>query len=264
MFLVQKLISAALLPSALLVECVMLGLLLGRRAGRALVWAGASAGVFCLLLPVESWMLTPLENRFPQVNEPPPRVDGVIVLGGAIDDLTSADHGTPSLNEAANRLTTFAMLARRYPAARMVFTGGSAQLVSNARPGAQSEADFSRELLESIGLPPGRVIYEDRSLTTVQNATFTRDLVHPATGEVWLLVTSAAHMPRAVGVFQRAGWPVVAWPTGYHGRTGLLPWSRPFGAKLALLDAAAHEWVGLATYWATGKTSALFPAPSPP
>ena len=257
-FLAQKLVSAALLPSALLVECVMLGLLLGRRrAGRALVWAGALAGVFCLLLPVESWTLGPLENRFPQVAEPPPRVDGVIVLGGAVDDLTSADHDTPVLNEAANRLTTFAMLARRYPAARMVFTGGSAQLVS----GAQSEAGFTRELLEGIGLPPGRVTYEDRSLTTVQNATFTRDLVHPAPGEVWLLVTSASHMPRAVGVFRGAGWPVVAWPTGYHGRTGLLPWSRPFGAKLALLDTAAHEWVGLLTYWATGKTTALFPAP---
>ena len=242
----------------------MLGLLLGRRrAGRALVWAGALAGLCCLLLPVESWTLPPLEDRFPQIAEPPPRVDGVVVLGGAIDDLTSADHATPSLNEAANRLTTFATLARRYPAARMVFTGGSAQLVAGSKAGAQSEADFTRELLESIGLSPGRVIYEDRSLTTVQNATFTRDLVHPAAGEAWLLVTSAAHMPRAVGVFRRAGWPVVAWPTGYHGRTGLLPWSRPFGEKLALLDAAAHEWVGLLTYWATGKTSALFPAPMP-
>ncbi len=261
-FLAQRLVSAALLPSALLVECVMLGLLLGRRrVGRALVWGGALAGVLCLLLPVESWALHPLENRFPQVTGSPPRVDGVIVLGGAIDDLTSADHGAPSLNEGANRLTTFVMLARRYPAARMVFTGGSAQLVP--KPGAQSEADFTRELLESLGLPPGRVTYEDRSLTTVQNATFTRDLVHPAAGEVWLLVTSAAHMPRAVGVFRGAGWPVVAWPTGYHGRAGLLPWSRPFGAKLALLDTAAHEWVGLLTYWATGKTSALFPAPLP-
>ncbi len=85
--------------------------------------------------------------------------------------------------------------------------------------------------------------------------------MHPAPGEVWLLVTSAVHMPRSVGSFRAAGWPVLAWPTGYHGRTGLLPWSHPIGEKLALLDVAAHEWTGLLTYWATGKSSALFPSP---
>ncbi len=258
MFTLQRLVSAALLPSALIVECVVLGLLLGRwRIGRGLAWTGALAGLACLVLPVESWALGPLEAQFPAVTEPPARVDGVIVLGGAVDDLTSADHGTAVLDDAANRLTTFAALARRYPAARMVFTGGSAQFVS----GALSEAGFTRELLSGLGVPPDRVTYEDRSLTTLQNATFTRDLVHPAPGEVWVLVTSASHMPRSVGVFRRAGWTVLAWPTGYHGRTGLLPWSRPFGAKLALLDTAAHEWTGLLAYWAAGKTPALFPGP---
>ena len=257
MFLAQRLISAALLPSALLVECVVLGLLLSRfRIGRVLVWVGALAWLACLVLPVDSWALGPLEARFPPVTDPPPRVAGVIVLGGAIDDLTSADHDTPVLNDAANRLTTFTELARRYPDARMVFTGGSAQFVT----GAESEAGFTRRLLTGIGVPQDRVTYEDRSLTTMENAVYTQNLVHPALGETWVLVTSASHMPRAVGVFRRAGWSVLAWPTGYHGRTGLLPWSRPFGAKLALLDTAAHEWLGLLTYWATGKSTALFPA----
>ena len=122
-----RLLEAALLPSALLVECASLGLLLRRlRLGRALLVLGVGGLFACLVLPVESWALRPLEDRFPPVTTFPARVDGVVVLGGAIDELTSRDNATPVLNEAANRVTTFAILARHYPQARLVFTAGPA------------------------------------------------------------------------------------------------------------------------------------------
>ena len=255
-FFATKVLLAALLPSALLVECAAAGLLLRRwRLGRALLVAGVSGLAACLVLPVESWALRPLEDRFPLVTSFPARVDGVIVLGGAVDELTSRDHDTPVLNEAANRITTFAILARHYPAAKLVFTGGSGGLAQ----GVSSEAQFARTLLGDLGVAPGRVLFEDKSLTTYENATLTRDLVHPAPGEVWALVTSASHMPRSVAVFQAAGWDVLPWPAGPRARSGLFPLSRSLGAKLAALDAAAHEWAGLFGYWVTGKTQSLMP-----
>ena len=257
-YFATKLLLAALLPSALLVECAAAGLLLHRtRPGRLLLAIGVGGLFLCLVLPVESWALRPLEARFPPVTPYPSHLDGVIVLGGAIDELTSRDHDTPVLNEAANRITTFAILARRYPTARLVFTGGSGAFVQ----GVTTEAQYARTLLAELGVPPERVLFEDKSLTTHENATFTRDLVNPQPGEVWALVTSASHMPRSVAVFRQAGWHVLAWPTGPRGRAGLFPISRSLGAKLSALDAAAHEWAGLFGYWLTGKTSSLMPSP---
>ena len=257
-FFAIKVLQAALLPSALLVECAFAGLLLRRwRLGRVLLAAGVAGLAVCLVLPVESWALRPLEDRFPPMTAFPQRLDGVVVLGGAVDELTSHDHDTPVLNEAANRITSFAILARHYPNARLVFTGGSGQWAQ----GVSTEAAFARRLLIDLGVPPERMAFEDRSRTTEENATMTRDMVKPQPGEVWALVTSASHMPRAVGVFRRVGWDVLPWPAGYQARSGLLPISRPFGAKLAALDAAAHEWVGLLGYWLTGKTASLMPSP---
>ena len=259
-FFATKVLLAALLPSALLVECAAAGLLLRRWwLGRALLVLGVGGLFACLVLPVESWALRPLEDRFPPVTAMPAHLDGVVVLGGAIDELTSRDHDTPVLNEAANRITTFAILARAYPDAKLVFTGGSGGLVQ----GVTSEAQYARTLLSDLGVAPGRVVFEDKSLTTFQNATLTRALVHPAPGEVWALVTSASHMPRSVAVFRAAGWDVLPWPTGPRGRAGWFPLSRSLGAKLAALDAAAHEWAGLLAYWLMGKTASLMPSPQP-
>ena len=257
-FFATKVLLAALLPSALLVECSVAGLLLHRwRGGRWLLVLGVGGLFACLVLPVESWALRPLEDRFAAPAGFPSRIDGVIVLGGAIDELTSRDHDTPVLNEAANRITSFAILARHYPDAKLVFTGGSGGLVQ----GVSSEAQFARTLLTDLGVAPGRVLFEDKSLTTHENAVLTRELVHPAPGEVWALVTSASHMPRSVGVFRAAGWDVLPWPAGPRARAGWFPLSRSLGAKLAALDAAAHEWAGLFGYWLTGKTGSLMPSP---
>lgn len=257
-FTVTKLLSMALLPSALLVELAILGLLLRRRrAGRALLWAGVGGLAACLALPVDSWAIRPLEDAFPPVTAPPPHLDGIIVLGGAIDDLTSLDRGMPVLTAAANRITTFAILAHDYPDARLVFTGGSGRV----EQGSATEAYFARILLARLGVATDRVTFEDRSRTSAENAALSKALVHPAAGETWALVTSASHMPRAVGVFRQIGWPVLPWPTGYFSRDNHPALAPSLGGKLATLDVAAHEWEGLLAYRLTGRSDALFPQP---
>jgi uncharacterized SAM-binding protein YcdF (DUF218 family) len=258
MFIVSKVLTMLLLPTALMVECALLGLILSRwRIGRFLLILGVGALTACLILPVDSWAIRPLEDWFPAVTAPPERVDGIVVLGGAIDDLTSRDRGTPTLTSAANRLTTFVILAHRYPEAKLVFTGGSGAIVQ----GVSNEAEFARILFEQLGLPPDRVIFENTSRTTWENAVNSYALVKPQQGEHWILVTSASHMPRAVGVFRKIGWPVLPWPVGYQSRDRLTDYPQSMGRKLEVLDWATHEWIGLAAYYLQGKTSALFPAP---
>ncbi len=259
MFIVGKVLTMLMLPTALMVECALLGLLLSRRpAGRALLIVGVGMLTACLVLPVDAWTIRPLEDRFPGVSTPPERVDGIVVLGGAIDDLTSRDRATPVLTSAANRMTTFVMLARRYPQAKLVFTGGSGDI----EQGVSNEAKYARILLEQLGLPPDRVVFENTSRTTWENALNTSALVKPQPGEHWVLLTSASHMPRAVGVFRKAGWSVLPWPVGYQSRDHITGYAPSLGQKLAVLDWATHEWIGLVVYYLRGWTSALFPAPA--
>jgi uncharacterized SAM-binding protein YcdF (DUF218 family) len=229
-----------------------------RRSGCAL---GGGALLILLLLgfsPLPLFLLHPLEARFPQLPADAPAPDGIIVLGGAMDEHSSALHGQAVINDAAERLTEALRLRRLYPQARLVFTGGSASL----RGSAHTEAEYVEKFWTALGLDPKGVVYESRSRNTFENAVFTRDLVRPAPGARWLLVTSAAHMPRAVGLFRKAGFPVVADPVDYR-TAGESLWALNLHAPdhFTLAEIATHEWIGLVAYWATGKTDALFPAP---
>jgi len=228
-----------------------------RRIGLTLLSLGMLGfGAVCFL-PVHFWILRPLEARFPPI--PVTHVDGIVVLGGAITAAVSSDRGVPTLNRDGDRLMEFAALARAWPEAKLVFAGGP----SASSPSHLSEAASSRLLLEQLGVPAARILVDDRSLTTWGNAANALALARPKPGETWLLVTSASHMPRAMGAFRGAGWPpILPWPVAWRTtRTGWPPSLRSVGNKLAAIDLAAHEWMGLAGYWLEGRSSSLFPAP---
>ncbi|MEH2476602.1 uncharacterized SAM-binding protein YcdF (DUF218 family) [Nitrobacteraceae bacterium AZCC 2161] len=220
-------------------------------------------GVLLLLIfgysPAGNVLLLSLSERFPAWQFDGHDPDGIIILGGAIDSEISAARGALEMNGAAERITTMLELARRFPKARIVFTGGSGNLIESSVP----EAPIAGRLLESFGVATDRIMLESASRTTDENATFTRGLVSPKPGERWLLVTSAVHMPRAIGVFRAAGFDVEAYPVDWRTR-GWVDAGLPFDAMsagLARTDIAIHEWTGLVTYWLTGRSSALFPAP---
>ena len=261
-FLLSKLAGVLVRPSTLLLLCCVVGLALswrGRsRLGRSLLLVGVGGFVAVLLLPLDQWALLPLEDRFPQVANPPAHVDGIVVLGGAVEPDITADRGIPSLNGAAERMTEAVTLARRYKEAKLVFTGGRGAVT----PGRETEADVARALFIDLGVAPDRLVMERDSRTTWENAVFTRALVHPKPGETWILVTSADHVARGVGAFRAAGWDVIGWPVGYKSGHDLILWlPTSLGQRPGQLDEAVHEWAGLVAYWAMGRSSALFPAP---
>jgi uncharacterized SAM-binding protein YcdF (DUF218 family) len=248
-------------PSNLLAILFALGLglrlLRRRRTGYALMGGALAVALVCAVLPVGAWLLAPLENRFAPPSLPE-RVDGIVVLGGAIQPALSADRGALALNANAERLVAFSALARRYPEARLVFTGGSGDLL---RP-EHREGDWMGAFLDAVGLPRERVLIERDSRNTDENARFTLAAAKPKPGEVWVLITSARHMPRAVGIFRRQGWAVLPYPVDYltPRRVGAAP-GFDLLRGLAGLDAAAYEWLGLAYYRLSGRTDAWFPRP---
>lgn len=261
-FAVSKTFEFFLAPVPLAIFLGVIGATLLFARWKTLGRALSSVSAFALLLmafgPLGGLLAGPLEARFP----PPPDAlappDGVIVLGGTIDERLSAYRDRPTLADAAERLTAPIALKRKYPNARLVFAGGSAAL----RGSPYREADIVQHFWREVGLDQNDILYERHSRNTYENAAFARELLHPRPGERWLLVTSAMHMPRAVGAFREVGFDVIAYPVDY--RTSGAAWLE-FPASpskgLGVVDFAAHEWVGLVVYWLAGKSDALFPAP---
>lgn len=261
-FVLSKILSPLVDPGAILMTLLIAGLLLVAtrrrvRAGRVLIAAAAVWGLAVAALPIDAWIGRPLEKRFPPVRALPATVDGILLLGGSIDPKATAERGQLALNETAERITAFIELARRYPQARLVFTGGSGALLE----GRYKEADALKAHIGALGIDPGRIQFERESRNTQENAVITQAMVRPKAGETWLLVTSALHMPRAVGCFRRVGWPVRAYPVDYRfaPETPLLRFD--LGGGLTRLSAVLHEWIGLGAYRLVGSTEALFPAP---
>jgi uncharacterized SAM-binding protein YcdF (DUF218 family) len=250
-------------PITLAILGGILGVILGftrfAQAGRVLTAGAIFALAAFLLTPLGALLLRPLEDRFPQPPADMPAPTGIIVLGGASDAEKSEARGQVYLNADAARMTAGIELVRRYPAARLVFTGGSADLLAEGRV----EAISAKKLWLSLGVPGERMIFEDKSRNTWENAVFTRDLVKPKKGETWLLVTSAWHMPRSAGIFRRIGFDVVPYPVAYRtfGDERDLRLAPTMIERVIMLDYSVHEWIGLLAYWLAGKTDAPFPAP---
>jgi len=262
-FFLAKILGFFALPSNILISAGLFGIMLMAtrfaRAGRRLAITALILIAIAGLSPLSNVIILPLEERFRPWDASSGTPTGIISLGGALDTVVSEPRGEVALNEAAERMTVIAELARRFPSARIVFSGGSGRIVYDG----VTEASLAIRLFESFGIAKDRITLEDKSRDTGENAHFTEALLHPKSGERWLLVTSAHHMPRSIGVFRAAGFPVEAYPVDYRTR-GAIDLLRPFsnvGDGLRRTDTAAREWVGLVVYWLTGRTRELFPAP---
>jgi uncharacterized SAM-binding protein YcdF (DUF218 family) len=257
-FIVSKLVSWFLNPSNILLLLTLL-CLPSRR-----FWRLRSIGCLSLValaliafLPAGTILLQPLEDRFPRPSSLPEKIDGIIVLGGAVRPSLALARNEASTNSHAERLAAGLMLARRFPDAELVYTGGSASLVA----GAPLEVDVARRWYAEAGLPEGRLKLEDQSRTTWENAVYTKRMVNPRSGEHWLLVTSAAHMPRAMAAFRAIQWEVTPWPVDYETGADIDFYLPVVSDNLTSMDLAFHEWVGLLYYRLTGRTHELLPSP---
>ena len=262
-FVLSKTLGFFVLPSNVLMAIGLLGLiLLLTRFQRLASWLVVTSLVLIAFVgysPLGHILILPLEQRFPPWNAGQGPPDGIVVLGGAIEPGISIARNAVALDDSAERVTATVELARRYPNARIVFSGGSGSL----RFDAPTEAPIAVKELEALGVAHDRITAEEQSRNTIENAVYSRLVAQPKPGERWLLVTSAFHMPRAIAAFRAAGFPIEAYPVDWRTR-GPTDATRPFAALpegIAMTDLAVHEWVGLLVYRLSGRTTELFPAP---
>ncbi|WP_306148406.1 MULTISPECIES: YdcF family protein [unclassified Roseibium] len=263
-FYLSKIAAFFIQPSNFLIALVVFGLVMsmGKRLqkwGRRFIWVGAIGLIVCGFSPAANLLIQPLEDRFSRPAELV-SYDGVIILGGAVDTVVTGARGETALTVSGERLTIAARLAKLLPEALIIHTGGQGTIIT----GQATESEGASRLFDDFGIVSERIVLEDESRNTWENAVLTKKLVDPKPGQTWLLVTSAYHMPRSMGVFEAAGWSgVTAYPVDYRTRGGA-DWGLGFdGASKGLrrVDIGVREWIGLAVYWLTGRSSALFPGP---
>lgn len=226
--------------------------------------AGAVAGAF-LILALAGWttlgalLMHPLEDRFARPPTLAESVTGIVVLGGGLEGGVNRVRGGYELNSAGDRFVEAAALARRHPDARVLVTGGTGALLLEG----EGDAATAPRLLAALGVARERLLLDNAARNTHENAVNAHRLADPAPGETWLLVTSAFHMPRAVGVFRAQGFAVVPWPTDYRtsGAEGIGPAEDNALDSLENTSLAIREWIGLVAYRLTGRTRTLLPAP---
>lgn len=259
-FVLSKALAFILTPSNLLVMIGLLGLFLmlfrWRRLGNSFM------GVAMVGLAVAGWsplgpaLLMGLEERFPKP-EMPAAITGLVMLGGAVNIHITQARGSEAWNDQAERITTVAELANKFPNARIIVSGGA------GNPDGVNESTITKQALVAMGLPDARIELETRSRNTCENASQSVGVAAPKAGDVWLLVTSASHMPRAMACFRAANFKVTPYPVDYRtrGAEDLRTVQESAAIGLADVDLAAHEWVGLISYRIGGLTRELFPSP---
>ena len=218
------------------------------RVARRFVAVLALLFLLCAVLPVGEWALMPLENKFP--TKLPKRVDGILLLTGDENPTLSEARGVPVVGYSAQRYIYAARLAQRYPKAKIVVVGTTVPLFPSRKVKTRQ---ISAEALKNIGIKRSRIIFEEESRTTHENAALAAKLIKPKKKETWILLTSAFHLPRAKLCFDYEKWKTIPVATDYLTRPKLFfeP-SFNFSYQLRLLKTAAHEYVGLASYWLAG------------
>lgn len=253
MFVASKLLSFAIEPLfwvALLLASGLavhgrrprLGVGLCRLALLALLLAGWTAPPEALLRQLEERYAVPAATKLEAKT-------GIVLLGGALSgpELWEA-HAQVGLNQQAERMTEAVALMRRHPHLRLLFTGGNATLSGVG----STEAERAKVFFDAMGVDPARVVYESASRNTRENAVLSAALPGIDKTQPWLLLTSAFHLPRAMGVFTHAGWNVTPWPVDYRVTTDTSWLDFSLHAGPGLWSLALHEWLGLAAYRLAG------------
>lgn len=259
-FLLSKIIWGLLSPTSLMIWLLLLvSLLLWLnyvKAARRIITLLSLAGFIMLAYPISDYLMYPLETRFKAPETLPENVDGIIVLGGAEQLKLSASWASAEVGEAAERILAAAELSRIYPDIPVIYTGGS-NLVQMQN--LDKQGTVSQTLLHQAGIAKERLVIETQARNTVENFQLIPPLLPDSQGS-YILVTSAYHMPRSVGVARKQGVNVFPYPVDHRSsRPDQRYWDFDLFEHLQVLEPAWHEWLGLTAYYVTGKTSAWLP-----
>lgn len=257
----SKIFWLAAQPLSLSLLLLVFGLLVGLlKWNRLRTWASIAAALVLfvtLFTTTGSVLLQVLEDRIPRAELPAGGPGCIIMLGGGVEAEVIAARGGFEMNQAGDRFIETLRLAREFPAARILISGGDGSFSGSY----EGDAVVATRFFEAFGVPTDRLIRETESRTTFENVENTKALLTAGGLDRCLLVTSAFHMPRSIGLFRKVGLDVLPWPTDFRttGRASLaLDFTQP-STNSQLTTTAMREWTGLLVYYIAGRTHTLFP-----
>ena len=251
MFLLKKIAGELLSPLSIIVLVLA--------AALAVLWLGsrqrvgkllATAAFVLLVMLGYGWLggpaLSALERDYLPLVEPPAGVKWVVVLGGG----AHADPALPAAWRASG-----ATLARTVEGVRLYRRMAGAKLVLSGGPvfGSGADGEVMAALAAGLGVPRDAIVMDAVSPDTESQARVMRELLK---GERCILVTSAAHMRRSLGLFRKAGVDALPAPTDYLSQQspGIGPGDFfPRTGRIGAADVAVHEYLGLAWGRLTGR-----------
>ena len=259
-FYISKLIWLLVSPDSLFLILILTTLILlyigKQQLAKILLTFTSGLLLIIAFFPVGEWLLYPLESRFQTNPTLPKKIEGIIVLSGAEDTARSSLWNQVELGSAAERDLMFISLARQYPKAKLVFTGGTGSLTQQE----YKAADVAKKLFQQQGLDVNKIIFERGSRNTYENVIFSKKIIKPIQNKNWILITTSWHMPRSVGIFCKSEWPVIPFPVDHSTKKGdLFRIDFDVLENLSSLKTAIKEWLGLFAYYLSGKTTSLLP-----
>jgi uncharacterized SAM-binding protein YcdF (DUF218 family) len=260
-FYISKIFWILAQPLSLALLLIVAGLFAGLLGwSRIRTWASLAAALILFLTlftTTGAVALQVLEDRIPRAVLPAGGPGCVITLGGGFEAEVIAARGGFEMNQAGDRFIETLRLARQFPQARILISGGDGSLSGTY----DGDAVVGSRFFDTFGVPPDRLIRDTESRDTFENAAKTEELLAANGLNGCLLVTSAFHMPRSVGLFRKLGIDVLPWPTDFRttGQAALaLDFTQP-STNSQLTTTALREWTGLLFYYLAGRTHALFP-----
>lgn len=259
-FYISKIIWLLVSPDSLLLILVIFSLILlyigKRQFAKTLLTITSGLLLIIAFFPLGEWLLYPLESHFQTNPNLPKKIDGIIVLNGAAAPELSHMWNQVEVGEAVERDLAFLDLARQYPKAKLIFTGGTGSLTKQE----YKAADVAKKLFEQQKFNIKRIKFERKSRNTFENAIYSKEIAKPLKNENWILITTSWHMPRSIGIFCKVNWPVIPYPVDHQTKKdNLYRVDFDLAKNLKVLKIGIKEWLGLFAYYLSGKTTSIFP-----
>ncbi len=201
---------------------------------------------FFSTFPVSQFLIRSLELEYPpQDKNKLVKYDAIVVLGGAINIL-SYYRDIVEMGSSSERMTESVILYNHKISDTILFTGGSGVLFQQD----MNEAFYAKKFFKEFDVPEKDLLFDDKSKNTYENALFSKEILNNYRKNNILLITSAFHMKRATGVFEKQGFIVKAYPTDYKSLMDTLNWDTfiPSPSYLEISTIALKEWVGILVY----------------
>ncbi len=252
-FYFSQFLSFLAMPLTIILILILLGtIFIQRKWGKKVLWTGIALLLFFTNPFLSNLALLAWEQDFKSFDEIETHEIGIVLTG--VTNLSKTAYDRTFFNKGADRITHALQLYRLGKIKKILITGG--QGLNPVNP--QSEAELLKRFLVMTGMPESDILIEDQSKNTAQNAQLTKAFLEEngiSTDQEFVLITSAFHMKRAKGCFDKVGLKTVTFPVDYSShevKYDLPSLIFPNSESISHWHRLSKEWIGITIYSLVG------------